>query len=315
MKKILTVVCCLALSSVQANVTLNNLIETDKSTCLKALANATEDKLWDAFLEGQSTLFFDLEFAWIAKGIWWQEAKNILDMGSGTGSYLYKLSQQFPGKLYKGIEIHSQYVKQATERYAWSNLIFQEGNAEVLDAQLLRSADIVLLRLTLQHLKNPLAALENAFDYLSPQGYAIIIDSYDKAKRSSHPIPTIDEALTLVAEMQEKAGKGNRKVTLELLQMLESQQSPLSEFYEVVSSNLDINGNIIGDCVCFQGEKSRRQMFNHGLLFLALLNCTYHIPVNLSRAYDELQEYLEDERAWTSPGIHLMVLKKKIGKR
>lgn len=295
----------------EANVSLNNLRESDKATCLEELEKATDAQLWDVFLEGQSKLFFDSEFAWIAKGIWWQKAENILEIGSGNGAYLYQLSQQFQDRKYKGIEKLSQPVNDANERYAWSNLIFQEGDAEVFDEQLVNSSNIVLFRLTLQHLKDSFIALKNAAHYLSSNGYIVIIDSYDKAKSSSHPIPAIDEALELVAEVQKKAGKGNRKVTLELLQMLENKQSSLSEFYEVVSSNLDINGNIIGDCVRFQGEKSRILYFNHSLLFLTLLHRTYHIPVDLNRAYDELQHYLYDENAWSSPGMHFLILKKK----
>lgn len=311
MKKILTLMYFLALSCVEANVSLSHLIETDKTTCLEELEKAADTQLWDAFLEGQAKLFFDSEFAWIAKGSWWQDANRILEMGSGNGAYLYKLSQQFPNKMFKGIEKLSQPVTQANEQYASAHLIFQQGDAEIFDNQLANSADIVLFRVTLQHLQDPFAALENASHYLSSNGYVVIIDSYDLAKRTSHPIPSLDEALALVAEIQKKAGKGNRKVSLELLQALENKQSPLSERYEVVSSNLDINGNIIGDCARFEGETSRILCFNHGLLFLTLLNRTYHISANLAKGYEELQDYLNDENAWTSPGIHFLVLKKK----
>lgn len=311
MKKIFMTACFIALSCVEATVPLSDLIKTDKTTYLENLEKATDAQLWDVFLEGQSKLFFDSEFAWMAKGIWWQEAKSILEIGSGNGAYLYKLSQQFPDRTYKGIEKVQQPVKDANERYAGPSLTFQEGDAEVFDEQLVNSADIILFRLTLQHLKDSFIALKNAAQYLSSNGYIVIIDSYDKAKGSSHPISAVDEALELVAEVRKKAGKGNRKVTLELLQMLENKQSPLSEFYEVVSSNLDINGNVTGDCVRFQGEKSRILYFNHSLLFLTLLHRTYHIPVDSNRAYDELQEYLYDENAWTSPGMHFLVLKKK----
>lgn len=311
MKKVFTIVCLFVLSCAEATVSLSNLIETDKATCLEELEKATEAQLWDVFLEGQSGLFFDSEFAWISKGSWWQEAKNILEIGSGNGAYLYKLSQQFQDKEYKGIEVLSQSVKDANERYVWPHLTFQEGDAEVFDNTLVSSSDIIMFRFTLQHLNDSCAALENAAQYLSPNGYVVIIESYDKAKSSSHPVCAIDEALELVAEIQKNSGKGNRKITLELLQMIENKQSPLSEFYEFVSSNLDINGNVIGECVRFQGEKSRILYFNHSLLFLALVHRTYHVPVDLNRAYDELQDYVNDSNAWSSPGMHFLVLKKK----
>lgn len=311
MKTIFTLACFLALSWVDANVSLSNLIETDKATCLGELEKATDARLWDSFLKGQAKLFFDSEFAWINKGVWWQRANSVLEIGSGNGAYLYKLSQQFQDKTFKGIEKLSQPVEQANEQYAWSNLIFQEGDAEIFDDQLINSADIVLFRLILQYLKDPFVALENAFHYLSSNGYIVIIDSYDMARKSSHPVPVIDEAITLVAEVQKTAEKGNRKVTLELLQMIERKTSSLSAFYEVVSSNLDINGNVIGDRVCFQGAKGRALYCNNSLLLLTLWNRIYPISVDLNKAYDELQDYLNDENAWTSPGMHFLVLKKK----
>ena len=135
MKKIFTIAYFLALSGVEATVPLSDLIKTDKTTCLEELEKAADAQLWDVFLEGQSNLFFDSEFAWIAKGIWWKEAKNILEIGSGNGAYLYKLSQQFQDRMYKGIEKLSQPVKDANERCAGANLIFHEGDAEVFDEQ------------------------------------------------------------------------------------------------------------------------------------------------------------------------------------
>jgi SAM-dependent methyltransferase len=297
---------------VEANVSLSNLVECDKATCLEELEKATDSQLWDNFLEGQAKLFFDSEFIWIAKGVWWQGAKNILEIGSGNGAYLYRLSRQFYDKTFKGIEKLSQPVKQANEQYAGTNLVFQEGDAEIFDDQLMGSADIILFRLTLQHLTDPAAALQNAAQYLSSNGYVLIIDACDTAKRTSHPIHAVEESLQLVAEIQKKEGKGNRKATLELLQTLETEKSPLSELYEVVSSNLDKHGNIVIDSVRLEGEQNRTLCFNHSLFFLNLLHRTYHIPVDLSGAYDELRDYLADENAWNSPGMHFLVLKKKI---
>ena len=311
MKKMLTIACLLAMACLEANESQANLTECDKTTCLEQLETATDTELWDTFLQGQTKLFFDPEFIWIAKGSWWQEAKHVLEIGSGNGAYLYELSRQFPEKTFLGIEKFEKPLKQANERYAGAYLEFQEGDAEVLDQQLVNSADVVLFRLTLQHLKDPVSALKNAASYLLPGGYVVIIDSYDKAKRTSHPIPTINEALEVVAEAQKKTGVGNRLVTFELLQALEAKKSPLSELYEVVSTNLDVDGNIVGDTVLFEGEKSRLRYFTHNLMFLTLLHRIHHFPVDLNRAYDELQDYLHDENAWSSPGVHLLVLKKR----
>lgn len=311
MRRVCIFACFFVLSSLEASVSLSHLIESDKEACLEELEKSTDAQLWNVFLEGQAKLFFGPEFTWIGKGSWCQGADNVLEIGSGNGSYLYLLSRQFQEKIFKGIEKLSEPVKQADEQYAGARLVFQEGDAEILNDQLIDSADIVLFRLTLQHLKDSDSALRNAAQYLSPNGYVLIIDSCDMAKRTSHPTPAIDEALQLVAASQEKGGKGNRKVTLDLLKTLENKTSSLSNLYEVVFSNLDADGNVISDSVRFEGEPHRKLYFNHNLLFLTLLHRTYHIPVDLNRAYDELQDYLNDENAWTCPGVHFLVLKKK----
>ncbi|MBS0636429.1 MAG: methyltransferase domain-containing protein [Verrucomicrobia bacterium] len=311
MKKLITIAYCLAISYLEADVSLRNLIQYGKATCIERLEKADTAELWDVFLEGQATLFFDAEFQWIANRDWWAPSERILEIGSGNGAYLSRLAGQFHEKTFQGVEILPLSVKQANEHYAGDNLAFREGDVEIFDAQLIDTADIILFRLTLQHLKDSSTALKHAADYLLPNGYVLIIDACDMAKRTSHPISALDEALRLVAQTQNKNGKGNRKVTLELLQTLENGKSPLSELYEVVFSNLDSSGNILFDTIRFEGAEGKRLYFNHSLLFLNLLHRTYQIPIDLNKAYDELKAYFDDENAWSTPGMHYLVLKRK----
>lgn len=313
MKKFIMSICLLTmpLFSLNAEVSLRNLIEYDKAICLERLEKATNEELWDAFLEGQAELFFEPEIQWIANQSWWEEVQSVLEIGSGNGAYLSKLADQFQEKTFFGIEKLPMPVKQANERYARERVAFQEGDAEVFNEQFSNYAEVVLFRLTLQHLRNPLLALQNAWHYLQSNGYVLIIDSCDLAKRTSHPIPAIDQVLELVAESQRNSGTGNRKITLEILQMLENHHPPLSEFYEVVSSNLDASGGVLHENIRLEGEQTRRLYFNHSLLFLTLVHRTYKVPIDLNRAYNELKEYLEDEDAWTVLGMHYLILKKK----
>lgn len=299
------------ISDEEADMSFNNLIEYDKADCLELLGKADTAELWDVFLEGQTKLFFDSEVQWIANADWWQSSKRILEIGCGNGAYLAKLADQFQGKKFLGIEKLPLSVAQAQERNSRDSVIFREGDAEVFDPQLIDSADIILFRLVLQHLNDPMIALKAAARYLSSNGYVLIIDVYDKARRTSHPITAIDEAVALAAESQLKKQNGNRRITLDLLQALEDGKSPLSELYEVIFSNLDAKGNILCGGIQSKGERARELYFNYGLLFLTLVHRTYQVPVNLDKAYEELKSYREDEGAWSSMGMHLLVLKKK----
>lgn len=302
---------CTSLFCFTEEISLKTLIKYDKATCLERLEKATNEELWDAFLEGQAELFFEPELHWIAKQHWLDCVNQILEIGSGNGAYLSKFASLFPEKTYHGIEKLSLSVKQAKERYAKDGIDFDVGDAEIFNEQLINSADALLFRLTLQHLKKPLVALQNAWHYLSFQGYIVIIDSCDSARKTSHPIFTIDQALELVAESQLKSGIGNRKITLEILQSLENQGSELNHLYELVTSNIDASGRLLQETFRLEGEESRKKYVNHNLLFSTLLHRTYQIPVEIEKAYDELIEYLGDENAWTVLGMHYLVLKKK----
>ncbi len=311
MKKLLMMTSILIMPFLEAKVELNHLIECNKSECFEKLKTTKDEELWSIFLEGQTHLFFNSEANWIRKGEWWQKAQHILELGSGDGSYLNKLSDMFQNKTFTGIEILSTSVEHANAKYAKKHLHYEEGNAEIYNPQFKNSADLILFRLTLQHLKDPILALKHAADYLSSDGYVVIIESFDEVKQTSHPISAIDNALNLAAEIQKSKGKGNRKISFELFQGIEEGNSPLGELFEVAYSNLDLDRNVRGDTVRFEGEKDRKQYFNHNILFAELLHRTYQIPVDLNKAYDELQNYLKDEEAWTSPGEHFLVLKKK----
>lgn len=46
-----------------------------------------------------------------------QNAQNILELGSGEGSYLNMLSQNFQGKTFNGFELLAKSVKHADAKY------------------------------------------------------------------------------------------------------------------------------------------------------------------------------------------------------
>lgn len=289
---------------------LDNLLKYDKNTCLEKLEIASDTQMWDVLLKGQANLFFNSESSWLAKQLWWEHSKNILEIGSGNGSFLHLLSNDFQEKIFCGVEKLSEYVEKANAQYAADNLTFQKGDAGIYDRSLEESADIVFFRVTLQHLENSNKALKNASDYLVPNGHVVIIESFDKAHKDSPSMSAIDEAMLLAYE-QKSRGYGNRIVSFELLQAMNSGITDLVNTYEIAFSNIDIHGNIIFETTRFEGNIARLRYFNHILLLLTMFQRIFHIPVNLDKAYDELQVYLRDENAWTRPGVHFLVLKKK----
>lgn len=293
-----------------AEVRLDKLIEYDQYTCADALKEADLSDLWNCFLQGQADLYFGQEAEFLANETSWMVSQNILELGSGNGAYLYRLSEMFKDKKYIGIEKQPSLVVQSNAQYGRDGLFFEEGDAEQENEQFHDQFDAVLFRLTLQHLKNPKFALQLAHKYLKQDGVVVIIDSYDPAKSSSHEISTMEDASRQHNERNKATLKGNRCITIEILDDLQNENSYLSNLYKVTRTSLDTQGNRLEKGVRFESEQDRKRYFNHALLFLSILSKGYGISVDFSKGYEELQVYVQDEKAWICPGVHFLVLKK-----
>lgn len=299
------------LNTSEPEFSLKELIKTDKITCLYRLINCSTQEVWDSLLEGQANFFFDYEIKYLTEKTSWDKIKSIIDIGTGNGVYLSKLAAYSPDKIFKGLEKRLSYVEKSSEKYTSANITFNIGDAEVFNTSLEGTADLVLFRAVLQYLKNPIAALENAFKYLTRDGNLVIIDSCDRAWKTSHPIPTFDQALLTVAEKQKISGEGNREITLKLLQQVEQEGSYLNHLYELVYTNLDQQGNILIDQYRIEGDQNKELYFNHVLLLSRIIPNTFDVPVELNSVYDELLDYIADANSWTSIGVHFLVLKKR----
>ena len=98
------------------------LEEHDKEICLALLEAADLADLWNDLLNVQTDLYFTQEAGLIASQKFWQEAKNILEFGSGNGAYLDQLSARFEGKNYLGIEKQSKLAKQSNQNFGRSEI-------------------------------------------------------------------------------------------------------------------------------------------------------------------------------------------------
>ena len=254
---------------------------------------------------------FTQEADLIANQNFWQQAKNVLELGSGNGAYLHRLSTRFSDKNYLGVEKQPEPVKQSNQNFGGSKLEFREGDAELANEDLEDQFDVVLFRLTLQHLKKPRLALEHACTYLKNGGHVIIIDSYDPARTTSHTISSLEEALCQHNERNKKESKGNRQITMEILDELKKCNGTLGKLYEVEFTNLNEQGEVLKTVVKFENQQERRLYFTGVLLYLDILNKAWEVPVDFSKTHEELQVLLENEKAWICPGMHFLILKKK----
>lgn len=294
----------------RAELHLDRLVEYDQHTCAEALQAAELPDLWNYFLKGQADLYFGQEAEWLSQQDSWIKARTVLELGSGNGAYLSRLSEMFKEKTYLGLEKQPAFVEKSNAQFGRSGLTFIEADAEIEYENYRNQFDVVLYRLTLQHLKNPKLSLQLAHQYLKHDGYIIIIDSYDLAKSSSHKMQLFEEASRQHNERNKSAFKGNRRITIEILEELQNKNGSLSGLYEVVHTSLDVQGNRLEKGIRFENEQDRKRYFNHALLFLSILRKGYEVPIDLLEAHNELQVYLKDQKSWVCPGMHLLVLKK-----
>ena len=293
------------------NARLDNLMEYDKHECAEILQNAEFSNLWDCFLKGQTDLFFDHEIKLHLSTDCWVNAKKVLEIGSGNGYFIHKLSKVFHDKSYAGIEKDCELVKQSKNEFDRKGLKFRTADAEIKIEEYNNNFDIILFRLTLQHLNNPKLALEHAHGYLKEDGYVIIIEAYDPCRIGSHEISSVQEATSQLKVQNQLHNKGNRQISLEILEEVQQQNSVLGNLFEVYRTSLDTQGNRLETGIRFESSEDRKRLFNHGLLFLNILNRRCGIPIDFEKAYEELEVFLTDESSWLSPGAHYLILKKK----
>lgn len=303
--------CCLSLSFLHAELKTVDFTQYEKAACLEFLENASDDEIWQLFTNGQLDLYFNSDSKWLEEREEWMRSWSVLGLGSANGPYLYKLASHFHDKRYTWLESDTDLLERTHQCSIWQNFGFHIGSAESFDPALSDSFDAILLRLTLQYLEDPYLALANFSHYLRQDGCLFIIDAFDSVRQTSHPVEMVESSVAQLLEAQQRKGKGNRKITMEILHSLQDEGSELAQLYELVFTNIDTEENLIAHPACFYGDQDRKKYFNHALLFSTVISRRYGTYIDLDKGYDELVEFLHDEKAWVIPGAHFLVLKKK----
>jgi len=289
-------------------------LDTEKSVALEILQAESNQRLWEFILILETKLYFHKEISYIRTLFYgWNDAKTILDIGSGIGDYTAMLAELFPTKEFHGLEQNPEHFEISSKKHKLKNLSFECGDSQVLNPQLTSQYDIVVMRAVLQHLDNKDIAMINICKYLKPKGRVIIIESADYLRCSSMSSPYIDDLFEEINSHLTQH-KINRKASLELMTDIALKKSDLSNFFEVEASNISIDGkaeNATDKQLHLSINKDNKSLvFSQKLTFFSLWKKHYGLDVDLGKVYDEYKTFLEKDNAYLYEGFHMLCLKK-----
>lgn len=145
----------------------------------------TLNDIWSELHRIQTDFCFEMELGCYYSSPLWHEAKTVIDLGTGNGYYLGRLSSVFSGKHYTGIDINGAFVEFAKSGVQNPAVHFECSDLFTFEEKF----DFLLMRLVFQHLSNPETAIDKIAELLKPGGGAFIIDALDQY-RFYYPEPS-----------------------------------------------------------------------------------------------------------------------------
>jgi SAM-dependent methyltransferase len=101
---------------------------------------------------------------------------NVLDVGTGDGSFLFKLAETNSSINYLGVEPNAELLIKAKSRLRKMRLPNVQLKHAVFDSGYKEKHDVILARFTLQHTRNPREFVQNAYTSLKPGGCFLCIE-------------------------------------------------------------------------------------------------------------------------------------------
>lgn len=192
-------------------------------------------------LEGQVNLFWDKEFL-IYKKYGLRNKIKILEVGSGPGFFSNQLLSCLTD-----IELHSLEIDSSLIDFAKKNTIQNLNTHKIIHGSIEKTSiedsyyDIVIARLVLEHLDDPISATLEMYRVLKPEGKIFVIDNDFEQHLIAYPmIEGLTKLYTAYSNARIKQG-GNPFIGRELPTILK-RCGFLIEGFEVLSAHSEIVG-------------------------------------------------------------------------
>ena len=178
---------------------------------------AISTDIWNRLLYLQAKLCINQELPTYYTCPQWEKARTVLDVGTGNGYYLRKISGRFPEKAYRGIDTSKELIEIARKDGREDAIQFL--HCDLFDAT--GGYDFVIMRLLLQHLPDITKALGKVADIINADGSVLVIDAHDPTRFYMPDVPEFRRLFKTYAEFEARQGR-DRAVASRLGELIEA---------------------------------------------------------------------------------------------
>jgi ubiquinone/menaquinone biosynthesis C-methylase UbiE len=157
------------------------------------------------------------------------EIRNVLDVGTGNGGFIYVLKKIFPHAEITGVDPNRESLEAARERYP--EITFRQMTAEKLDFAN-NIFDVVSISMALHHLPKVKKGLREIKRVVKPNGYIIINENISNNLSPAQEVHKMYHHFR--SRIDRLTGKFHRKTFTKdaILQMLKAAELPVQFFFE-----------------------------------------------------------------------------------
>lgn len=157
------------------------------------------------------------------------EVFQILDVGTGSGNFIYELKRIFPNAKITGVDPNLKSLEAARENFP--DVSFIEMEAEKLEFDD-NSFDVVSISMALHHLPRVKKGLKEIKRVVKPEGYIIVKESLSDNLNPAQEVHKMYHHFR--SQIDRLTGKFHRKTFTKdaILQMLKMAELPVQFFFE-----------------------------------------------------------------------------------
>lgn len=253
-------------------------------------------KRWDRLMRLQVDFILPLELVYFFGSEDWSAARRVLDLGTGNGYYLSRLSDYFSSKHYTGLDINPEYISIASRELGKSlDAKFGVRSAFDLDPQQDGTFDFVIARALVQHLDDTDRFLDRSRGVLNPGGSLLIIDADDPARKFVPDLPLISNLFDEIRAVNRTRGH-----TREVAGLM-NRNAEDHGFRKTYEQRIIIPTTIRGH---------KELCYNIYISILNVIKEDYGIDLDYNLLREELQSWFEIPNSYAQTGVLMMCFRR-----